>query len=220
MAIISRFEESKDVQGVVMQTITQQDTAQIEPNPAARSYRQEQVDGIWTLTEEFVEDNAGTWSSDGSCSSEPLESHNRWASTIPSKQKDLFATWKKNPSDEFLNRSENQIDGKAWTPSKETNTDFMEFWYFYSRGVESFLCARLTARFTHLEDGPPDTANLGKIDAKPAEIFGYGSTYWILSGVRSQQEGNMWRNTYEYLGAGPASFATGGGWEEKIYGNA
>lgn len=222
MAIMTRFEESRDISGIVMQTITQQDTSQITPNTEARSWRQDQTDGIWTITEEFlISDAAGTWSSDGSCSSEPLESHVRYALQVSEKVKNLWTVWKRNPSDEFLNRTENQIDGKPWTPSKEvTDTWFVEFYYFYSRGMESFLCARLTARFTHLEDGPPDTTNLGKIDDKPASMFGYGSGYWLLSGVRSQQEGNMWRNTYEYLGAGPASFASNYGWEPKIYGTA
>lgn len=218
--IMTRYEESQDIQGVVMQTITYQATGEISPTDGARSYRKDQVDGIWTLTEEFVQDNAGSWSSDGSCSSEPLESHARYALQVSQKVKNLWSVWKRNPSDEFLNRAENQINGKPWTPSEEvTDTWFNEFYFFYSSGVESFLCPRLTARFTHLEDGPPDTVNLGKIDDKPTEMFGYFSGYWLLSGVRSQQEGNKWRNTYEYLGAGPSSYAANSGWEVKLYGS-
>jgi hypothetical protein len=213
MGVISRIEETKDLQQVVMQTITQQDTSQMTPSEDARTYRQDQVDGIWTLTEEhLISQGAGTWSSDGSVSSEPLESHRQFVN-ISSRCRDLWATWKRNPSDEFLNRAEYQIDGKPWNPAKEVEDDDFIIFYSYIRdGIESWLCPRLTARFTELEDGPPDTTNLGLIDGKPSSIFGYGTNYWLLSGVRSQQEGNMWRNTYEYLGAGP-----NGAWDEGLY---
>ena len=206
------------MQQVVMQTITQQDTSQIDVNADARSYRQEQVDGVWTLTEEFlIDQGAGVWSSDGSLSSEPLETHISFKG-ITTENKERWTVWKRNPSDEFLNRSENQIDGKPWTPSKEVADEiFVTFYSYIRRGVETWLAPRLTARFTELEDGPPDTANIGLIDGKPTSVFGYFEAYWLLSGVRSQQEGNKWRNTYEWIGAGPHSSAENAGWDQLLY---
>lgn len=213
MGVISRFEESKDLQQVVMQTITQQDTSEMTPNAEARSYRQDQVDGIWTLTEEFlISQGEGTWSSDGSVSSEPLETHISFAE-MTTRCKDLWTTWKRNPSDEFLNRPEYQIDGKPWNPAKEVQDEiFVMFYGYIKKGVESWLAPRLSARYTALEGGPPDTSNIGLIDGTPSEVFGYSAEFWILSGVRSQQEGAFWRNTYEYLGAGPQNV-----WDQLLY---
>ena len=219
MAIITRFEETKDIKKVVMQTITQQDVAgPISKNGNARSYREEQVDGVWTLTEEIlIDQGAGVWSSDGAVSSEPLETH-VYFHDIANKVKNLWTVWKRNPAAPELSLPQNKISGSPWTPEAETDSKFITFYSYIKRGVETWLAPRLTARFTELEDGPPDTGNIGMIDNKPVNVFGYYEGYWILSGCRSQQEGEKWRNTYEYLGAGPSSSASNNGWEPTLYG--
>jgi hypothetical protein len=81
--------------------------------------------------------------------------------------------------------------------------------------MESYYVGRVTARVTVLEEGAPNMTNLGKIDAWgdwPAGFQVAEGCNFILSGVRSQQEGSFFRTTYEYQSS-PAGTA----WNAILY---
>jgi hypothetical protein len=68
---------------------------------------------------------------------------------------------------------------------------------------------------TVLEDGAPDMTKLGRIDQWgdwPAGFTQPEGTDFILSGVRSQQEGDKFRTTYEYQ-----SSPAGTTWNPQLY---
>lgn len=218
MAVITKIEESKDIQRIVLQTITQQGIEDIEPNETARSYRKEQVDGVYTIVEEFlIEQGDPQYSADSSVSSEPLESH-RLFKNVSSSVKSFWATWKRNPNADSLAKANSDSDGPFWTPETDGVKDdsFAIFWVLYSSGIESYYAPRIVVRMTALESGSPDMSNAGVIDGGWA---GSGvqippNMNFILSSVHGQQEGTFWRNTYEWLGSNPHS---GEGWNGPIY---
>ena len=210
MAINTQIETSKDLQGVVMQTITSADIADFDPNENARSNRKTLVDGVTTIVEEFLlEQGQPQFAFDATVSTDPLETHERFTTIsggIPTSIRNKWLLWKKNPSDPGL-------DG--WKPEEETNEIFAEFYGLFRNGFEVYYTPRLTARVTVLEEGAPNLSLLGKIDTWGGG-WPHGLTLptgadFILSGVRSQQEGAFFRNTYEYMSSGP------GGWNDTIY---
>jgi hypothetical protein len=198
MATQVKIEESMGIDRCVMQTITQQSLAgEITKNAEARSYRQDLSDGVYTLVEEFlIEQGAPQFSFDGSIGTEPLETHPLFNSgggkQISDEIKKKWTIYKKNPNDAFLN---------GWSPADEKDANFVVFYGYIQKGVESYYVGRVTARVTVLEDGAPDMGQLGGIDAWgswPAGFTPPSSSNFLLSGVRSQQEGNFFRTTYEY----------------------
>jgi hypothetical protein len=218
-AIQTKIEESRDIQKIVLQTITQQSIEDIEPNENARSYRKEQVDGVYTMVEEFLlNQGAPQYSVDGSVSSEPLESHKLFKD-VGTLTKANWATWKRNPSADSLAKANSGSVGPFWTPQTDGVLDeyFAIFWVLYSAGIESYYAPRITIRMTLLMDGAPDMTNLGTIDTNGwpgAGISKPAGMNFILSSCHAQQEGDQWRTTYEYLGSNPAS---GEGWNGPIY---
>jgi hypothetical protein len=219
MAVIqTKIEESQDIQKIVLQTITRQSPDDITVNPNARSYRKEQVDGVYTLVEEFLlSQGHPQYSADGSVSSEPLESHKLFAGTAQGV-KDKWATWKRNPMADSLLKKNSGSDGAYWTPELDGVKDeyFAIFYPLYSSGIESYYASRITVRMTELEEGPPDMTNVGKIDAgwEGSGVKVPQTMNFILSSVHGQQEGEFWRNTYEWLGSNPGSAE---GWSGPIY---
>jgi len=218
MAIQTKIEESQDIQRVVLQTITQQSIEDISVNANARSYRKEQVDGVYTLVEEFLLDQGSPqYSADGSVSSEPLESHKLFKDTAAAI-KAYWATWKRNPNADSLAQKNSGSEGPFWTPEKDGVKDqyFAIFWVLYSAGIESYYAPRVIVRMTELESGPPDMSNVGTIDGgwSGSGVQIPSNMNFILSSVHGQQEGEFWRNTYEWLGSNPHS---GEGWNGPIY---
>lgn len=199
MATETRKVESKDVTGIVLTTVTQQSFQEIQPSENARAYQLEHVDGVYTLTEETISGTGTVFSIESTTTQEPLETHPRFDS-IPADVKKNWVRWKKNPQDPIL---------AGWKPETEEDGTFQELYSFYTYDVTSYLVPRVVVRMTELEQGPPDLGNIGKID-QPSVSAGNGN--FILTGAHGQQEGDNWRNTYEWLGSGP------GGWDEKIYG--
>jgi hypothetical protein len=210
MPIASIIEQTKDLQGVVMETTTWQDVTDFEASAGARSYRKVTQDGVVQIVEEvLIEQGAPQFSFDGSVSTDPLETHPRYSDPtegIPSAIQEKWLRWKKNPSDAGL-------DG--WKPEDEANARFAEFYGYFTKGVEVFFSPRVTARVTVLESGAPDLLNLGKLDVWgggwPAGFTVPEGVNFLLSGVRSQQEGEFFRTTYEYMSSAP------GGWSMIIY---
>jgi hypothetical protein len=199
MATETRRVESKDINGIVLTTVTQQAFQQIEPSADARSYQLEHVDGVYTLTEESISGTGTVFSIESTTTQEPLETHPRFDS-IPQDIKAKWARWKKNPQDPEL---------AGWKPETEQNSNLQELYSFYTYDVTSYLVPRVVVRMTELEQGPPSLGNIGKLD-QPSITAGSGN--FILTGAHGQQEGANWRNTYEWLGSGP------NGWDAKIYG--
>jgi len=221
-AIETKIEESRDIQKIVLQTITQQSIEDIEPNENARSYRKEQVDGVYTMVEEFLlEQGAPQYSADGSVSSEPLESHKLFKDT-GAATKANWATWKRNPSADSLAKANSGSIGPFWTPQTDGILDeyFEIFWVLYSSGIESYYAPRITIRMTLLSGDPPDMTNLGTIDTNGwpgAAIKLPPGVNFILSSCHAQQEGDQWRVTYEYLSSNPHSAE---GWNGVVYSGA
>lgn len=225
MATQVKIEESMGIDRCVMQTITQQSLeGEIEINPNARSYRQDQTDGVYTLVEEFlISQGEPQFSFDGSIGTEPLETHpyfNSGVDAIPDNIKALWAVYKKNPNDAFLRgkgtgvTTENPLN--LWQPAAETNAQFAKFYSYIKKGVESYYVGRCTVRVTVLEEGAPDMGMLGRIDVwgggwPPGFTPPEGANF-ILSGIRSQQEGDRFRTTYEYT-----SSAANSSWDIYLY---
>ena len=210
MPIESIIEETKDIQGVVMSTITYQDVTDFDPSADARTYRKVTQDGVVQIVEEYLlSQGAPQFSFDGSVATDPLETHPRYSDPtegIPKAIQTKWLLWKKNPSDAGL---------EGWKPQEETNSRFAEFYNYFRQGIEVFFTPRVTVRVTVLESGAPDLTNLGKMDTWgggwPAGFTVPEGVNFILSGVRSQQEGEFYRTTYEYMSSAP------GGWDIIIY---
>lgn len=225
MATQVKIEQSMGIDRCVLQTITQQSLeGEIDVNPDARSYRQDQTDGVYTLVEEFLmSQGEPQFSFDGSIGTEPLETHpyfNSGTDEISDYLKGLWATYKKNPNDAFLRGKgtgatpENQLN--LWQPAAETNPAFAKFYTFIKRGVESYYVGRCTVRVTVLEAGAPDMSMLGRIDVWgggwPAGFTPPAGANFLLSGIRSQQEGDQFRTTYEYM-----SSSANSSWDIYLY---
>ena len=203
MATETRKVESKDVTGIILTSITQQSFQNdLQPDPSARAYQLEHSDGVYTLTQETISGTGTVFSVESTTTQEPLETHPRFDS-IPEDVKRKWARWKKNPQDPKL---------ENWTPEDETNASLQELYSFYTYDVTSYLVPRVVVRMTELEDGAPQLEKIGKIDGAGLGVGGSGN--FILTGAHGQQEGEKWRNTYEWLGSGP------NGWDAKIYGTA
>jgi hypothetical protein len=220
-----RVEKSMGIDRCVMETITQQSlSAEISKNPNARSYREDQSDGVYTLVEEFlIEQGEPQFAFDGTIGTEPLETHPKFNKDgdfeIPDEIKKQWITYKRNPTDPYLaGKGKGATDSNPsnlWQPAEETDPSFVVFYTFWKAGQESYYVGRVTARVTVLEDGAPDMTKLGGIDQwsdwPPGFTPPEGSTF-ILSGVRSQQEGDRFRTTYEYQ-----SSPRGTAWNVQLY---
>lgn len=223
-----RVERSMGIDKCVIETITQQDlNSEIPKNANARSYREDHTDGVYTLTEEFlIEQGDPQFSFDAQIGTEPLETHPIWsgigAYPIPDNLKQQWATYKRNPSDAFLagkgTGATTENPSNLWQPAAETNANFAEFYGYIKQGVESYYVGRITVRVTVLESGAPDMTNVGRLDnwggGWPSGFTYPPATNFILSGVRSQQEGDFYRTTYEYQSS-PAGTA----WDADLYQN-
>jgi hypothetical protein len=126
-----------------------------------------------------------------------------------------------NPTDAFLigkgigKTTENSLN--LWQPAEEPDANFVFFYNYIRKGVESYYVGRVTIRVTRLESGAPNMTQLGAIDSYewPAGFQPPGGedANYLLSGVRSQQEGQFFRTTYEYMSS-PAKAA----WDFFLYG--
>ena len=219
-----KVEETMGIDRCVMQTITTQSFDEIPKNANARSYREDHSDGVYTLVEEFLlEQGTPQFAFDGSIGTEPLETHPSFNKDgdfdIPEDIKKYWAAYKRNPSDVYLAGKGKGATGdnpsNLWIPALETDASFEVFYTFWKAGMESYYVGRVTVRVTVLEDGAPDMTDLGKIDTYgewPSGFSAPDGSNFILSGVRSQQEGDFYRTTYEYQSS-PAGTA----WNALLY---
>ncbi len=228
MATQVKIESSMGLDRCVMETITQQSLdGEIAKNTEARSYREDTVDGVTTLVEEFLmSQGEPQFSFDGSIGTEPLETHPRFndggGNSISEDLKKKWTTYKRNPNDAFLagkgKGASTENPSNLWQPATEVDQNFSVFYGYIKRGVESYYVGRVTARVTVLESGAPSMSLLGGIDAWgggwPSGFTPPGGTAanFLLSGVRSQQEGTFYRTTYEYM-----SSTTGSAWDLGLY---
>lgn len=226
MATQVKVEESMGIDRCVMQTITQQSLAgTIDKNPDARSYREDHTDGIYTLVEEFLlSQGEPQFSFDGSIGTEPLETHPLFngsgAFAVSDELKRQWTTYKRNPNDAYLvgkgTGATTENPTNLWQPASEEDPNFAEFYSYIKQGVETYYVGRTIARVTVLEEGAPNMENLGRIDAWgggwPSGFQIPWLSNFILSGVRSQQEGNFFRTTYEYT-----SSPAGSSWDSDLY---
>lgn len=205
-----KVEETMGIDRCVMQTITTQSFSEITKNTAARSYREDHSDGVYTLVEEFlIEQGAPQFTFDGTIGTEPLETHPIFNKDgdfeISSELKKRWITYKRNPTDPYLagkgTGANDNNTANLWQPAEEKDASFEVFYSFWKAGQESYYVGRVTARVTVLEEGAPNMTKLGKIDQWsdwPAGFTPPEESNFILSGVRSQQEGDFYRTTYEY----------------------
>jgi hypothetical protein len=222
--VVVKRESVMDVQKILTHTITQQTDASEPPAPSsdARSWRLSHEDGIWTLVEEYAGGDQSVpeyqGSVDSSLSTEPLETHARFAQ-FSDTLKNNWAEWRKNGNN-------GKFTPKTWTPETETDNVFASsFWPRWRAGIESYLAPRISLRLTALEEGPPDQSNVGMIDDGWSNIPGIsgkvGTRNFILSGAKGNQEGTKWRNTYEWMGSdgqGKVGDSNAGQWDNFLYG--
>lgn len=218
----TKFEETKDLQKVVMRTITKQDFKEFEPDAYARSYRKEQVDGVWTVVEEYlVEQGQAVLSVDATTSTEPLETNSIFAKGIPASIKQYWTAWKRNPMSPMLAQAKSGSEGSWWTPDVDgvKNSNFSLFYERWVIGYDSYLAPRIVIRKTILEDEAPDCAEVGLISDPPAGVNVPDGINFIQTSARGQIEGDKWRNTYEWLGSNVNSINASGtaGWDPVVY---
>ena len=207
MPIDVKIEKTQDLQKIVTITTTRQDVSDFEPNANLRSYRKELVDGVTTIVEEILDLGSAVYQGqiDGSTSTEPLITHDNYKD-MPQDIRDKWTKYQ-------LGR-----DVGTWKPDTETNAIFLAFWQKYSKGVESYFSARITLRSTALESGPPDQTNVGYIDEGWHNIGALqipAGVDFLLTAARGTQEGEFWRNTYEWTGSSPHGYSAG--WDVDLY---
>lgn len=202
MATITQVERSADPTGLITETITTQDFAELTPSGSARSYRITQADGVWTRVEESFAENPVVYAVDVSTTQEPIESHPFFLS-MTAKDRENWAIWKQNPNNPDLN---------GWTPATSTDSNFVLLYDFWQKGITNYFAPRIVIKQTTLETEAPTVSNVGKLSATgyPGDT---GSVDFILAGVSAQQEGTNFRMTREYLGS-----AFGTVWNADIYG--
>jgi hypothetical protein len=202
MATITQVERSGDPTGLITETITTQDFAELEPSGSARSYRITQSDGVWTRVEESFAENPVVYAVDVSTTQEPIESH-PFFGTMTAKDRENWAIWKQNPNNPELN---------GWTPATSTDSNFVLLYDFWQKGITNYFAPRIVIKQTTLETEAPNVSLVGKLSATgyPGDT---GSVDFILAGVSAQQEGTHFRMTREYLGS-----AFGTVWNADIYG--
>lgn len=217
MAILVKQEFAKDVTGIVTQTDTYQDVTDPAPSTSARSWRKEYNDAVYTLVEESLYDQGNPiWSVDATVSSEPLET-NHYFAPMERAVRENWLRWKKNPNDPQFQPTDSQPNVSAtdpWKPELEGETYFAWMYSLIQKGQEMYFAPRMMVRMSILEDTPPNATRLGFVDQPEQRGFTGNvpaGTDFLLSAARGQQEGNKWRNTYEWMGSGQ------GGWDQTIY---
>jgi hypothetical protein len=191
---------SRDLDGVYRKTIVRQSFTDFEPAGNAIQYRKEYSDAVYQITEDVIElGGEGTWQIDCTTTQEPIETHIYFA-TIAETDKRNWALWKKDPKHP-------QLSPTGWDPSQSGDTAIQTLLYWWNRDVTSYLAPRIVARWTVVEQHPPDTSQVGKIAVgwtlppinEPEDIN------FLLAGATGKQLGSptdgdpWWQNTYELL---------------------
>jgi hypothetical protein len=230
MPVDAKIEISRDIQKIQLQTVTRQDVADFDANSGLRSWRKEHVDGVTTIIEEsYIDSGTEMWSIDATTSTEPLESHWIFTQGVPDNIKTYWLAWKRNAMDPSLAQALTSSTNSYWDPAIDgiKNQNFSLFYSRWKYGFDSYLSPRIVGRKAVLETNPPDASKVGLIADSVAFPFDFpvGVTF-LLTSIRGQEEGEFWRNTYEYLGSNPnTSFPneSGGatrGWDTLVYSQA
>jgi hypothetical protein len=106
----------------------------------------------------------------------------------------------------------------GWNPNSAGNQLFQSFYDLYSAGFEVYYAPKVVLRANGVENTEPDQSKVGVVDDswsdKVKDLQIPTSMNFILTSARGTQEGDMWRNAYEWLG----SAVNGQGWDADIYG--
>jgi len=215
----TRVQWSRELDGAYRKTIVRQSFQEIEPAQISVQYRKEYADAVYTVTEDQIElGGEGVWSIDCTTTQEPIETHT-YFKDITETDKRNWALWKKDPKHP-------QLNPPGWDPYQSGDTAIQTLLYWWNRDVTSYLAPRIVARWTVIENHPPDTSGVGKIATgwdtpainKPADIN------FLLAGANGRQigtpeTGEWWENTYELLGSARSTDAGGGttGWITFLY---
>jgi hypothetical protein len=200
---------SKDARGSITTELVYQDFESMTPESTARTWSQEQNDGVWTLTETYfdsTEDPEGqpvfpdTWSCEVSTAAEPIESHPKFAG-ISNANWEKYRKWR--------NGAPSPAD---WTPA-QIGTLGETLMAFINKEITTYLAPKVVIKHTFVSTTKPDLTNIGKINfpAFATNLTPSGVNF-ILTGASCVQEGPNYRNSYEWLGSAL------GGWNQYLYG--
>ena len=216
----TRLSWSRDQEGVYRKTITRQSFENIEPSGDAIQYKKDHSDAVYEIVEEHIDlGGDGVWQIDCTTGQEPIETH-MYFSSIPDSEKRNWALWKKDPKHP-------QLDPPGWDPYQSGDTGIQTLLYWWNRDVTSYLAPKIVARWTVVEQHPPDCSGVGKIAQgwNLPEIHKPSDVNFLLAGANGKQLGSptegeaWWQNTYELLGSARSTDAGGGttGWIEFLY---
>lgn len=211
---------TRDLDGSYRKTVTRQSFADFEPSGESLTYRKQHSDAVYQTSEDFIETGGeGIWQIDCTTTQEPIETHTYFSSMSETNKRN-WALWKKDPKHP-------QLDPPGWDPYQSSSTEVQTLLYWWNRDVTSYLAPRIVARWTVVEQHPPDTSKVGKIAEgwtlpsinAPADIN------FLLAGANGRQIGTptqgeaWWSNTYELMGSARNTDAGQGstGWIRFLY---
>lgn len=216
---ITRTDFSVDIDGVQVTTQTKQSFDAITPSSDARSYRLTHEGGVYTLTQEILgTTGAGRYQVDCSVASEPIENNKFFlpggGSAISQEEANLWKTWKRNPQDPQLAKGVlGDWTGDYWNPLQDGGDGIQTLLYLYNREQTTFLSPRVVVKKTVIEDSAPNLDAVGTINWPGLDGVTPAGMNFILAGAHGQQTtGNLWQNTYEWMGSGLK------GWDANLYG--
>jgi hypothetical protein len=208
---------ARDLDGAYKRTDVSSSFENIEPASECIQYTKNLKDHTYTINEQFIESGGeGTWQIDCTVSQEPIEVHS-YFSDMSEVQKRNWALWKKDPYHP-------QLTPAGWEPSTggsedpSDNEKLNTLYYWWQRDVTHYLAPRVVAKWTAVENHPPDCSGVGKIAEGWVLPVGVPNVNFLLSGANGRQlgtpDGQTWyQNTYEFLGSAPSQT----GWQPFLY---
>jgi hypothetical protein len=159
---VTRTSQSRDLDGVYRKTTIRQSFEDFEPVGDCIQYRKDHNDAVYEITEETIEAGGqGVWQIDCTTGQEPIETHMYFADMAAADKRN-WALWKKDPKHP-------NMDPAGWDPYQSGSEKVQTLLYWWNRDVTSYLAPKIVARWTVVEDHPPDCSGVGKI----AEGMGY-----------------------------------------------
>jgi hypothetical protein len=214
MATLNKLTVSKDARGNVTTEKVWQDFSDITPSNGVRAWSITQNDGVYTLTETFIDEinvpdpDGGpptkaypdTWSCEVSTAADPIESHPKFAS-ISDANWEKYRKWRNGapePSD--------------WTPSQMGGNGAVLQAYI-NKEITTYLAPKIVIKHTFVSTAKPNLGKIGKLDYPSfAENMAPAGVNFILTGASCVQDGSVYKMSYEWLGSAL------GGWSTFLYG--
>jgi hypothetical protein len=199
---------SRDARGNVTTEEVWESFTPITANTNAKSYSQQQADGVYQLTQTFIDeipDPGGgpnvypdVWSCEVSTSAEPIENHPIFSS-VSAAEWDKVRKWK------------NGVDLDIWTPAQQGPTG-AKYQALINKGTTTFLSPRIVIKHSFVSQEKPDLEKIGKVNFPSfASGMSPAGIDYIVTGATCTTEGNRYRITYEWLGSAL------GGWDKDLY---